>query len=216
MPCWANFYEAASQFDPLNPEPLLDIINSGAHLDLPDRDGLTLLHYAAREGHYDAVRMLVEVGVKLEIQDREYVQRRVNPRPPSPLPAAPSPAARSLSLSSSRRGRTPLHLACLYANYPQRTAGSQHVEIAKYLQHEHANTSTADKYNRVPLSYLPQSAKKHGVVSSVALRTPAVYEPRSVWAVEQVVHANRAMLGAGGGVLDGSVAQASAIILRRP
>jgi hypothetical protein len=94
--------------------------------------------------------------------------------------------------------------------------GSQHVEIAKYLQHEHANTSTADKYNRVPLSYLPQSAKKHGVVSSVALRTPAVYEPRSVWAVEQVVHANRAMLGTGGGVLDGSVAQASAIILSRP
>jgi ankyrin repeat protein len=98
MPCWANFYEAASQFDPLNPEPLLEIINSGAHLDLPDRDGLTLLHYAAREGHYDAVRMLVEVGVKLEIQDREYVQRRVGPRPPFPLRCALTRRALALAL----------------------------------------------------------------------------------------------------------------------
>lgn len=77
-------------------------------------------------------------------------------------------------------------------------------------------TSTQDKYNRVPLSYLPQAAKKVGVVSSVALRTPATYSPGAVWAVEQVVHANRAALGAGGGVLDGSVAQASDIHLLRP
>lgn len=91
----------------------------------------------------------------------------------------------------------------------------QHVEIAKYLQIEGAVTSTPDKYNRVPLSYLPQAAKKNGVVSSVAMRTPAVYEPRSVWAVEQVMPYNRERLGRNGGVLDGSVAQASDVILNR-
>ena len=90
------------------------------------------------------------------------------------------------------------------------------MEIAKYLQLENANTSTQDKYNRVPLSYLPQAAKKNGVVSSVARRTPAVYEPNAVWAVEQVVPGHRSQLGSGGGVLDGSVAQASDIILNRP
>lgn len=69
--CWAGFFESASHFDPADPEPLLEVIHTSNNLDLADRDGLTLLHYAAREGHFDAVRMLVEVGVKTEVQDRE-------------------------------------------------------------------------------------------------------------------------------------------------
>ena len=42
--------------------------------------------------------MLVEVGVKLEIQDREYVQRRVGPRPPFPLRCALTRRALALAL----------------------------------------------------------------------------------------------------------------------
>ena len=42
------------------------------------------------------------------------------------------------------------------------------MEIARFLQMEGAVTSTQDKYNRVPLSYLPQSAKRIGVISSVS------------------------------------------------
>jgi len=180
--CWSGFFEAASNFRD-EPEALQELIQNAPDLDLTDGDGLTLLHYAAREGHFEAVRMLVKEGVRLEMQDRD--------------------------------GRTPLHLACIYANYPQRVSGNQHVEIAKYLQYENANTSAQDKYNRVPLAYLPQEAKRYGVVSSVALNHPVEFDPRAVWAVEQVVPGHRSSLGSGGGVLDGSVAQASDIHLLR-
>ena len=66
----AGFFEAASDFH-LDPEPLKMLVTSSMDLGLRDRDGLTLLHYAAREGHLDAVVMLVEAGVALEAQDRE-------------------------------------------------------------------------------------------------------------------------------------------------
>jgi hypothetical protein len=84
----------------------------------------------------------------------------------------------------------------------QLTRAGRHVEIARYLLAEGAATSTQDKYNRVPLSYLPQSAKRLG------LQTPAERRPGAVWAVEEVTK--------GGAVLNGSVAQSSAIHLVRP
>lgn len=104
---WAGFYEASSNFH-LDPQPLREIIDSGTNLDRSDRDGLTLLHYAAREGHYDAVRMLVEVGVKLEQQDREYAARRSHLRARAPL----CPFAALLSrLSSPAAARAPRRAA---------------------------------------------------------------------------------------------------------
>ena len=67
----AGFFEAAAQFD-LDPEPLKQLVaKQSEHLGRSDRDGLTLLHYASREGHLTAVVMLVEEGVALEAQDRE-------------------------------------------------------------------------------------------------------------------------------------------------
>ena len=66
----AGYYEAAQLFDE-DPTPLRNLIASGQSLGRSDRDGLTLLHYACREGFFDAVRMLVEAGVALEAQDRE-------------------------------------------------------------------------------------------------------------------------------------------------
>lgn len=66
----AGFYEAAAHFDE-DPQPLTDLINSSNNLAQSDRLGLTLLHYACREGHLRAVHMLVEAGVPLEAQDRD-------------------------------------------------------------------------------------------------------------------------------------------------
>ena len=66
----ANFFEAASHFD-LDPTPLATKIEEGKYLSRSDGDGMTLLHYAAREGHTEAVRMLLEAGVSLEQQDRD-------------------------------------------------------------------------------------------------------------------------------------------------
>jgi ankyrin repeat protein len=66
----AGYYEAASNFDE-DPTPLRTLIESSASLGRSDREGLTLLHYACREGHLDAVIMLVEAGVALEAQDHE-------------------------------------------------------------------------------------------------------------------------------------------------
>lgn len=62
----------------------------------------------------------------------------------------------------------------------RKSRGRQHVEIARYLQHEGAVTSTQDKYNRVPVSYLPQHAKR------VGLNTAASSGEGAVWAIEQV------------------------------
>ena len=70
----AGFYEAASHFDTkpggLGPNALYGLINGGANLDRADRDGMTLLHYACREGHLACVQLLIEAGVALEKQDR--------------------------------------------------------------------------------------------------------------------------------------------------
>ena len=70
----AGFYEAASHFDSgpggAGPSPLHDLIDGGANLDRADRDGMTLLHYACREGHLECVMLLIEAGVALEKQDR--------------------------------------------------------------------------------------------------------------------------------------------------
>ena len=76
----AGFYEAASHFDSgtggLGPIPLQGIIESartggGADIDRADRDGMTLLHYACREGHLQCVQLLLEEGAALEKQDRD-------------------------------------------------------------------------------------------------------------------------------------------------
>ena len=65
----SGFFEAATHFD-ADPQPLSDLIESGANLSRADRLGLTLLHYACREGHLNAVVALVEAGCPLEAQDR--------------------------------------------------------------------------------------------------------------------------------------------------
>ena len=105
---------------------------------------------------------------------------------------------------SAHSGRTPLHLACISADpiHQQRARGRQHADIAKYLIEAGAVTSTADKYNRVPLAYMPQRMK------SLRLGTPVEAQPTAVWAVEEVTP--------GCAVPNGSVAQSSAIHLLRP
>ena len=71
----AGFFEAASHFDTdeggVGPSPLRKLIEVGADIDRADRDGMTLLHYACREGHLLAVQLLLEAGVALEKQDRD-------------------------------------------------------------------------------------------------------------------------------------------------
>ena len=71
----AGFFEAASHFDTdeggVGPGPLRKLIEGGADIDRADRDGMTLLHYACREGHLLAVKLLLEAGVALEKQDRD-------------------------------------------------------------------------------------------------------------------------------------------------
>ena len=143
----AGHFESASHYDE-NPQPLRDLINSTADLGRADRMGLTLLHYACREGHLDAVVALVEAGAPLEAKDRD--------------------------------ARTPLHLACMMAGKLEQTRGQDHVAISNYLQYEGAIPSTQDKYGHTPLSYLPQRAKRLG------LMTPSVDGRSAVWAVEQV------------------------------
>ena len=164
----AGFYEAAAHFD-ADPQPLRDLINSSAELGRADRLGLTLLHYACREGHLAAVVLLVEAGVQLEMQDRD--------------------------------ARTPLHLACMMAGKLQHTRGREHVAISQYLQQEGAATATQDKYGHTPLSYLPQRAKRIG------LMTPAVGGEGAIWAIEQV--------GQDGTTLKGPVAQSAAVRVLR-
>lgn len=143
----AGHFESASHYDE-NPQPLRDLINSTADLGRADRMGLTLLHYACREGHLDAVVALVEAGAPLEAKDRD--------------------------------ARTPLHLACMMAGKLEQTRGQDHVAISNYLQYEGAIPSTQDKYGHTPLSYLPQRAKRLG------LMTPSVDGRSAMWAVEQV------------------------------
>lgn len=71
----AGFFEAASHFDTdeggVGPNPLRKLIEGGADIDRADRDGMTLLHYACREGHLLCVQLLLEAGVALEKQDRD-------------------------------------------------------------------------------------------------------------------------------------------------
>ena len=66
----AGYFEAAADYH-LDAEKLGFLVQSGADLSHRDRDGLTLLHYAARGGHLEAVKILVSAGVFLEAQDRE-------------------------------------------------------------------------------------------------------------------------------------------------
>ena len=66
----AGFFEAASHFD-LDPARLKTIIDAEKYLSKSDGDGMTLLHYAAQEGHTEAVRMLIAAGVQLEQQNRD-------------------------------------------------------------------------------------------------------------------------------------------------
>ena len=80
------------------------------------------------------------------------------------------------------------------------TRGFNHVAIAQYLQQEGAATATQDKYGRTPLSYLPERAKRIG------LMTPMVDGTNSIWAVEVV--------GRDGTTLKGSVAQSSEVRIK--
>ena len=66
----AGFFESAAHFD-ADEQPLKDLIASANNLGRSDRQGLTLLHYACREGHLSAVQLLLEAGVALEKQDRD-------------------------------------------------------------------------------------------------------------------------------------------------
>ena len=67
----AGFFEAAAHYD-ADPEALKQLIAEQPNdLHRSDRAGLTLLHYACREGHLEAVEMLFEAGVPLEAQDRD-------------------------------------------------------------------------------------------------------------------------------------------------
>lgn len=165
---WAGFYEAAACFDE-DPDALTRLIESNTDLGRSDRSGLTLLHYACREGHLEAAVMLVEAGVPLESQDRD--------------------------------ARTPLHLACLMAGKFEKTRGRDHVAISTYLQQEGAATSTQDKYGHTPLSYLPQRAKRIG------LMTASEDGSKAIWAVEKV--------GQNGTSLKGSVAQSAEVRIMR-
>ena len=99
--------------------------------------------------------------------------------------------------AQDRDARTPLHLACMMAGKPQHTRGRDHVLISQYLQQEGAATATQDKFGHTPLSYLPQRAKRIG------LMTPAVDGQSAQWAVEVV--------GKDGTVAAGSVAQSAAV-----
>lgn len=45
------------------------LINSGASLDIPDKDGNTALHNAALNDNYDAVRNLIQAGCKQDVQN---------------------------------------------------------------------------------------------------------------------------------------------------
>ena len=71
----SGFFEAASHFDTddggVGPGPLRNLIDVGADIDRADRDGMTLLHYACREGHLLCVQLLFEAGAALEKQDRD-------------------------------------------------------------------------------------------------------------------------------------------------
>lgn len=66
----AGFFEAAANFD-ADSSPLRELVASSNDIGRADNDGMTLLHYACREGHLEAVMILVEAGVALEGQDRD-------------------------------------------------------------------------------------------------------------------------------------------------
>ena len=60
----SGFFEAAAQYD-AEPGALHALIEGNpAMLGRSDTAGLTLLHYACKEGHLDAVIQLVEVRAK--------------------------------------------------------------------------------------------------------------------------------------------------------
>eukprot|EP00965_Chrysotila_dentata_P161582 5336752-Pleurochrysis_carterae.AAC.1 len=91
-----------------------------------------------------------------------------------------------------RNGRTPLHLACMMAGKSSR--GSDHIQIAAYLQQSGAAAVTQDKYGHTPLSYMPQAAKR------VGLDVPVNSGYSAMWAMGKV--------SVDSSVLKGSVAQA--------
>ena len=130
----ALFYEAAAWYDdPASAEHLDELLAHSDDLGRSDRDGMTLLHYACKEGHLEAVIKLVRNGgVALEAQDR-------NARTPLHLACL---MARPENRKNCR--------------------GAAHVEIAEFLQTEGACTSTQDVYGYTPLAYLPPHAKRVG------------------------------------------------------
>ena len=55
----AGFFEAAANFD-ADSSPLRELVASSNDIGRADNDGMTLLHYACREGHLRAVGISLE------------------------------------------------------------------------------------------------------------------------------------------------------------
>ena len=102
----AGYFEAAAQYD-LDPTPLQELINNSTDLGRSDRQGLTLLHYACREGHLKAVQMLVRAGVG---RSADLVPPRCKPQAPRHRQNFTGPPAQSLDTFRSKMNRPYLGL----------------------------------------------------------------------------------------------------------
>ncbi|EOD27694.1 hypothetical protein EMIHUDRAFT_204618 [Emiliania huxleyi CCMP1516] len=75
-------------------------------------------------------------------------------------------------------GRTPLHLACL--NVGRASArGSDHLAIVRFLEESNASATTPDRFGRLPLSCLPDEAKRVGR-NAGSMRGPALAATRVI------------------------------------
>lgn len=145
----AGYFEAAEYGQV---EKLAMFVDENRDLMVADGDGLTLLHHAAQNGHLEACRCGA-AAPRPPAASRRATHALAAPRCRLP------PYSRLLVEStrvdiewSDREGRTPLHWAC----------HEGHVEVGRYLESVGASTDTQDQYGRMPLSYLPQSARMTG------------------------------------------------------
>ena len=156
---------AAKWGEPVHREVAKLLIESGADLNVPDRNGRTPLHWCIKLGNEEVSNLLVEAGAELNLADRHGVT------PLHEVALSGSTLVAQLLIDcdadlnvTDNDLRTPLHHCSMWRE-------AHHEEVAKLLIASGAKLNVADRHGITPLNEVAHSG--HSTLAQLLIKAGA-------------------------------------------
>ena len=159
---------AAKWGEPVHREVAKLLIESGADLNVPDRNGRTPLHWCIKLGNEEVSNLLVEAGAELNLADRHGVT------PLHEVALSGSTMVAQLLIDcdadlnvTDNDLRTPLHHSSMWGE-------AHHEEVAKLLIASGAELNVADRHENTPLHEAALSG--HNILAQLLIKAGAEFK----------------------------------------